>query len=308
MFSIASRAPQPVLFLKAMLALADLFACWLLWRLAIGLDRPPGAVAWYAWSPLVSLEVAGMGHVDALGVPLLVATWLLLVSGTARGRWASAASAAGAVLVKIVPILCLPIWARASRRPLRYGVVMGALCAGIALPTMLRHGIPSGLVRFGVSWEFNGPVYEPLWRALDVVGSTGWVESGLDWAKAAGGDHDFWNRFYPLNYARLHAKLLLLIVFAISAVGVYRIRDPVDATGRLLGLVVLVSATVYPWYLLWVLPWAALYRRHSWWVLSALIPLSYLPQITEIPLVPWVYAAIWLPFFALLLLERRKAQ
>jgi hypothetical protein len=77
----------------------------------------------------------------------------------------------------------------------------------------------------------------------------------------------------------------------------------VAGTGRLLGRLLLLSATVYPWYLLWVLPWAALRRDAAWLALSGLILLSYIPQHMGVPLMPWVYLAIWGPFFALLMIE-----
>ena len=71
-----------------------------------------------------------------------------------------------------------------------------------------------------------------------------------------------------------------------------------------MGGVVLCAATVYPWYLLWVLPWAALARHRAWLTLSALMPLAYLPQVSDVPLFPWIYLAVWGPFFVLLVRSR----
>jgi hypothetical protein len=68
---------------------------------------------------------------------------------------------------------------------------------------------------------------------------------------------------------------------------------------------VIFSATVYPWYALWVLPWAALSRDRAWLSLSALLFLSYLPQFLDVPLFPWIHALIWLPFAMLLVSDRR---
>jgi len=301
LFSIASRSPSPLIALKAMLVLAELIACWLLWRLAIRLGRNPGDVGWFAWNPLVTLEVAGMGHIDALGLPFILLTLLwLLPRRLERWRWGAMFTAAGAILVKIVPIVCVPLWAMTSRRPARFIVGAGALTALIALPVMTRNGVPSGLVQYGVSWEFNGPLYEPLWRLLEWIDTPAAVAAGLDQLKEMTGRHELWNRFYPFNYPRLHAKLLLAGLLGFVALWTLKSRDVVDGTGRLFGTIVLISATVYPWYLLWVLPWAALYRRTSWLALSALLFLSYLPQLTEIELIPFVYALIWGPFFALL--------
>ena len=35
-------------------------------------------------------------------------------------------------------------------------------------------------MRYGVSWEFNGPLFEPLWRLLDSVGLPAAAHAGLD--------------------------------------------------------------------------------------------------------------------------------
>src|SRR5829696_7184499 len=71
-FSIASRLPFPLLAWKLMATAADLLGCWLLLAVARRGGLPEGRTIWYAWNPLVALEVAGMGHVDALGVAAVV--------------------------------------------------------------------------------------------------------------------------------------------------------------------------------------------------------------------------------------------
>ncbi len=77
-FSIATLLPFPLLSWKILATAADLGACALLLRLARRRGLPPGRAAWYAWNPLVALEVAGMGHVDALGVAAVVGAVLCL--------------------------------------------------------------------------------------------------------------------------------------------------------------------------------------------------------------------------------------
>jgi len=71
-------------------------------------------------------------------------------------------------------------------------------------------------------------------------------------------------------------------------------------TGWLFGAMLLLSATVYPWYVVWVLPWAALCRHTAWRALSGLILLSYLAQRGGVPLAPWLFLAIWAPFWTLM--------
>lgn len=299
-FSIASRLPFPMLAWKLVVTAADLLACWLLLRLARGLGVPEGRSVWYAWNPLVALEVAGMGHVDSLGVAAMVGAVLWL-----RKPGPAATLAAAGVLAKLVPFAAFPMWARHSGRPWRFLGMAGGLVALALLPVLTATGgVPPGLITYGVSWEFNGPVYEPLWRLLDAAGAAPALARGLDRLKVWTEVWEAWNPVYPYLYPQLLGRLVLAAGAGCAVLLSLRERDPVAGTGRLLGRLLLLSATVYPWYLLWVLPWAALRRDVAWLALSGLILLSYVPQFLGVELMPWVYLGIWGPFAILLFLFR----
>ena len=96
--------------------MADLLGCLLLIRLARRLGLPRARALLYAWNPLVCLEVAGMGHVDALMSALVVATVYFLVASRTSRIAVAGLCAAGAVLAKIVPLVALPVWFHAARR------------------------------------------------------------------------------------------------------------------------------------------------------------------------------------------------
>jgi hypothetical protein len=302
-FSIAIRTPFPMSIWKLMATGADLAACWLLLAIARKLGVPEGRTVLYAWNPLVALEVAGMGHVDALGVAAVAGAVLLLLPPVRRGG--AATLAAAGVLAKLVPFAALPMWARQSGRPWRFLAASAGLVAVAALPVIAATGgMPPGLRVYGVSWEFDGPLFEPLWRLLAAAGAAPALAHGLDRLKSLTGFYQGLNPIYPYLYPQLLAKLVLATGMAAAVVASQRERDPAAGTGRLLGRLLICSATVYPWYLLWVLPWAALRRDAAWLALSALILLSYLPQFAGVALWPWVYLGIWGPFFLLFLLRR----
>jgi len=149
LFSIAARLPHPVTVVKAALAACDLVACALLLRLARRRGLPETRVVAYAWNPLVTLEVAGMGHVDALGVVLAVAAVDLVARERPRPL-AAALAAAGGVLAKLVPLVALPTWARRSGAPV---VFLGASLGLSALALLLAGAIAAWL---------------PAWRASRV--------------------------------------------------------------------------------------------------------------------------------------------
>jgi hypothetical protein len=355
-FSIAARLPNPILAWKAMAAAADLAGCALLLALARRLELPLARTVWYAWNPLVAIELSGMAHVDAFGVAACLATVLCLVRpgrgagapsppslalgggpsleggggglrtlAQSEGRgagssgppaWAAAGVfAATGVLAKVAPVTALPMWSRQSGHPARMLAVAVGLLAAAGLPVLAATGgVPPGLLTYAVSWEFDGPLFEPLWRLLDRAGAAAWLARLLDAAKRLTGEYTRWNPLYHFLYPQFLAKALLgLAILAVviasatrrGAGEAGRSLGPAAATGRLLGTVLLLSATVYPWYVVWVLPWAALYRHTAWRALSALILLSYLAQRGGVPLMPWVFAAIWVPFGILLVTGRR---
>ena len=114
----------------------------------------------YAWNPLLATEVAGSGHIDIVGV------LLLLVSFAALGRrWRAVAAVAFglAVAVKFLPIVLLPLYWRRVR--MRDGA-LAAVVVGLLYVPFLNHGrIPIGsLGTYVQSFRFNDPVFATLER------------------------------------------------------------------------------------------------------------------------------------------------
>jgi hypothetical protein len=304
-FSIASRLPFPLFAWKLLVSGADLGGCALLLALARRRGVPEGRVAWYAWNPLVLLEVSGMGHVDALGAAAAVGAVLCLTARPARPPRPMAASvwAAAGVLAKLVPLAALPLWSLRSGKPGRFLGACAVLLAAAGLPVIAATGgVPPGLVAYARSWEFDGPLFEPLWRLLAAVGAGPFLAGRVAALERRTEMWQAWDFLYPLLYPQLLAKALLALGMIAAVLASLRERDAVAGTGRLFGFLLLLSATVYPWYLLWVLPWAALVRHPAWLALSGLVLLSYLPRALGVPLVPWIYLAIWAPFALLLAL------
>ena len=114
----------------------------------------------YAWNPLLAIEVAGTGHIDIVGV------LLLLVSFAALGRrWRTVAAVAFglAVAVKLLPIVLLPLyWKRVRIRD----AALAAVVVGLLYIPFLNHGrIAIGsLGTYVQSFRFNDPVFATLER------------------------------------------------------------------------------------------------------------------------------------------------
>jgi alpha-1,6-mannosyltransferase len=172
----------------------------------------------YAWNPLLATEVAGSGHVDIVGA------LLLLISFAALGRrWrAVAAIAFGlAVAVKFLPIVLLPIYWKRVR--VRDGLLAALVVALLYVPFLNHWRIPIGsLGTYVQSFRFNDPVFATIARVASpqvVVGFA--VLIGLLTA--------IWLR-------RKSAEL-----------SSDEFAWPMAAT-------LLCAPVLYPWYLLWMLP------------------------------------------------------
>ncbi len=312
-FALVAALPHPMLALRILLLGFDLGACWLLYRILLLVELEPRNAILYAWNPLVVVEGVGMGHIDVLGTFLVVLAAYCFVR---RGRFMVGAGVALAlgVLVKLVPLVLLPLWMQRARS-MRLALAAIATTVIGLLPILLVVGVPPGLLRYGVSWEFNGALFEPLWRIVQQVGLSARVKSGLDWLGGYGWDVSaLYHYAYPqfltkltLSGALVACVLGILALFWRSDQGLSQTQS--DRSWLRLNLwtlmaAMLASATLYPWYLVWVLPFAAALR--SWPVLLTgfTIGFAYLPRMTGVEYFPGVWAVVWLPPLALWLVMR----
>jgi len=176
----------------------------------------------FAWNPLLAVEVAGSGHIDIVGA------LLLLVSGAALARRWRATAAVGfglAVAVKFLPVVLLPLYWKRIR--IRDAALAAAVVVLVYVP-FLNHGrIPIGsLGTYVRSFRFNGPVF----AALDKVAPPQLL-AGL--AVLVGLVTAIWLRSATPEWSPE--------VFA----------WPMAAS-------LLCAPVVFPWYLLWLLPFLTL--------------------------------------------------
>jgi hypothetical protein len=114
----------------------------------------------FAWNPLLAIEVAGSGHIDIVGALLLVVSAAAMVR---RWRATAAVALALAIAVKFLPIVLLPLyWKRVRIRD----AALAAAVVGLLYIPFLDHGrIPIGsLGTYVQSFRFNGPVFSALDR------------------------------------------------------------------------------------------------------------------------------------------------
>lgn len=140
--------------MKLALVLCDLVTMLVLWQWLLATGRSEWLTLAYAWNPLVVLEVAHSGHIDALGA-LWIAAAAFWVSRqrTALGTIAFVL----AVATKLLPIVLLPLlWRRIT---LRDALVGTALFVLLYLPFASGADVLFGVQNVVQHIRFNGPVF-----------------------------------------------------------------------------------------------------------------------------------------------------
>ena len=129
--------------------------------------RPPWLVLAYAWNPLVILEVAHSGHIDALGALwIAVAAWMLTTGRPMRAAIAFVL----AIASKLLPIVLVPLFWKRVR--FRDAAAAAAVLFVLYLPFRSAGALPLGAVPNVVAFiRFNGPLFKLLAALLTPQGA-----------------------------------------------------------------------------------------------------------------------------------------
>jgi hypothetical protein len=170
-----------------------------------------------------------------------------------------------------------------------------------------------GFSEFARRWESNSILYPAAERVTSALRiperSKEWF---LGW-KARHGHPPWTQSVFPYFYSAFFARAALAILLLLGLVAIaVCVRDPVAAAFASLGALLVVSPTLHPWYLLWVLPFAALLREPAFLYLSFAAPLAYgllypLAGLSRAGILAIEYAP-FVPLLARTLLLRRTAR
>jgi hypothetical protein len=204
--------------MKSVLTILDMVTIFFVWRWLRITGRPEWLVIGYAWNPLVILEVAHSGHIDALG-----AFWI------AASAWAMARRRRGfavvaytlAVTTKLLPIVLAPLFiGRVRLRDIALGVTVLVL---LYLPFTTGGTVPIGAITNVVAHiRFNSPVFRPLAWVITPAGAAAFA-----------------------------------LLAGLATAGWARSKLPVDSPSAWawpMAAAVACAPVIYPWYLLYFTP------------------------------------------------------
>ena len=235
--------------LKGVLLLASLATLWLIWRCAELLGHEPRrAVAFVGLNPLILVWGLGGDHNDFLLILCVMLAVYLLLRAAAAGpasteshlsalAFGAGVALAAAIAIKASAAILLPVVLLGATRRLR-------LLAGVVLGALVFAG--ASLAAFGV----HLPNLSDQSRLVTALA----IPNVLGFAFGSGGETD------ALKTAM---SVVLLVSVGACALWAARSRNWITACGfATLALIATLSWTL-PWYVLWLLPFAALARSRA---------------------------------------------
>jgi hypothetical protein len=239
--------------LKLLLMAASLGSLYLVWRTALRLHRPAvPALVFVAFNPLLLVFGLGGFHNDFL-IMLAVLTGILLVINAHPARGAAAMVIAAGMKATAAVILPFAVIGSPDRRR----ALLGAVVTGAAL-------VAVSLVVFGTVVPSLGPqttLVSPL-GALNLLG----LMLGFGGATAG---------------MQILAPVVLAGVIAYLLWRTWRGADWMDMAGWAVFALLLSLSWVVPWYVMWLLPFAALSASRS--LKRATLAVTVLLFVTSLP-------------------------
>jgi alpha-1,6-mannosyltransferase len=264
---------------KLTFVLFDIGVMSLLQVVLRSLGRSPANVIWYAWCPLPITEVAIAGHQDVVGVFFLLLAMVLI--RRREWAWLAAVALVCSGLTKGFAFMLLPLFVR------NYGRAF----ATAALLSLLYLGMPM--------WVYLPEFLHGMTQYLTNVH----VNSGLfNWTNMA-----LW-RLTPNHYQIADGLSKLAILCAATWSAWRPIAGYADLLRRsfiVLAVILLVVPTLFPWYLVWVIPFLPLLGKRPSWafvVLICTVSLIYTYYIFIEPLW-WTPVLEYVPVYLILACE-----
>lgn len=251
--------------MKLLLTFCELCTLLVLLLLLRHLALNPALVVLYAWSPVPIMYFGLDGHIDALGIPLMLLSTCLII----KSRAVSGAFALGlAGLAKLYPLFIVPLLLDVRRSMKANAIIVlplfifGVGCLAYFEPT---GGLVESFIVYTSQFEFNGSVFSLINGLIDENVTSHVVCAGL---------------FVTWLLILMFLKHTLLEKIFLAFVGF-----------------IVFSPVVHPWYLSWLA--AILVVRWSPAVFSLLI----LSNLSNVVVYQYKATGVWLDSPLLMMLE-----
>ena len=249
-----------ILAMRVILILADLGVLYVARKLLQHLNQPRRRAFWYFINPLVIIELTGNLHFE--GVMLFFFLTALYLIAKQRWLWAALLYACS-ILVKLVPLLCLPLLLKylGIKKSLLFYTLVGISGMVLLLPfytPTLANTYTETLALWFSNFEFNAGIYN-LVKCIAVE-----YYSAKPWELVAA--------YGTVVACATFLGTLLLALLRKN----HRLNGVLVSMVLALSLYYFLSSTVHPWYLIFLLGLALFtpYRYPVVWTVGAILSYS----------------------------------
>ncbi len=279
---IVYKISYTVTFMKLFYIIFDILLIFVIYKILLFRGDNILKVIIYAWNPASVIEFASNGHNDSMAIFFLFLSFYLAMKDR---PFLSVSSLSFSILSKYTPIILIPFYyKKIDKRAL---LLLPLIIIVLFWP--YRSGIEnllSGINIYSHLQKFNDSIFylfhSTLWHYLK----------------------DYYN---PWHLAMIDSKMLVGVILTFVFIYLFIRNDELGWSAYIIiGLFIILYFQVQPWYLMWILPFACIYRGRAWILLTSLIPLSYYTYVKFYsPEKIWhesliLKSIIYLPFYFLL--------
>lgn len=276
-----------IIVMRLLIISADIGILYFGRRLLKNINKSPHLIFWYFLNPLVLIELTGNLHFE--GVMLFFFVWALYLLSIQKWQWAAVVYAC-AISIKLVPLIFLPLFLKhfKIRKSILFYVIVGATSLLLVAPFYSAEFVANYSKTIGLwfsNFQFNAGIYSAVKE----------IAMQFD-AK-------------PWELIKTYGKIIpILTIVAVLLFTFLRKNQqlPVLISSMLwvLTLYYFMSATVHPWYIIFLLVLAIFTEFRFPIVWSAVIILSYFAySLTDFKENGWLLAFEYMSVYAFLIYE-----
>ncbi len=289
---------------KLLLLMMEVLVWVLLIRLLNYFDIHKSRIFIFIYNPLLIIETYQSAHLEIIGVFFF---WLAIYEFYKKHDWRSVFFYTLSILTKFLPLFSgiVLFWNKTSRKIL----LMLGITLVLLLPFSLSESIPlPGLFSYLNRWEFNGASFQLIDSLFKMIHLPEYKWMTLDLSGHSETFHVGTGYYYKI----IAAIFFIILVFAqlnkLQATARFRTISFLQTSFVFTGAILLLTPTLYPWYIIWILPFLVFIPNISWLLFSFLIQFSYfilksynVSGIWEESV--WILLLEYVPFYLLLIFE-----
>jgi len=275
------------LVMRASIILADIGILYFGRKLLKNINQSPHLIFWYFLNPLVIIELTGNLHFE--GVMLFFFVWALYLLSVNKWQWAAAVYACS-ISVKLVPLLFLPLFLKhfKFKKAVGFYMIVGMSSLLLFAPFYSSEFINNYSKTIGL-WFSNFEFNAGLWNAIKHI--------GIQF------DAKPWELIKTYGKITPVATILAVLLFTFLRKN-EKLSVLITSMLWVLTLYYFMSATVHPWYVIFLAVLTAFTKYRYALIWSAAVVLSYYAySLADFKESMWLLAIEYISVFSFLIYE-----